>query len=249
MSFLHNLFSKKPAGPAEDFIFVDMHSHLIPGIDDGSKSLEESVSLVKDFVDLGYKKIITTPHIMGDFFKNTKETIYPGLKTLREKLIEEGIHIEIEAAAEYYLDEWFIEKLDKDEPLLSFGKRYLLFETSYMNASSQLHQAIFKLRSLGYIPILAHPERYTYLYAEGFDAFKKIYDMGVLFQINLNSLAGYYSKPAKVFAEKLIDNKMVDFVGTDCHGQRHIDVLRKVKASSYYKKLNNLPLLNNSLLS
>lgn len=249
MSFLRNLFAKKTVGPTEDFIFVDMHSHLIPAIDDGSKSVEESVSLVKGLIDLGYKKIITTPHIMGDFFKNSKETIFPGLKILQDKLIEEGIDIKIEAAAEYYLDEWFIEKLDKEEPLLSFGKNYVLFETSYMNASSQLHQAIFKLRSIGYTPILAHPERYTYLYGGGFDGFKEIYDMGVLFQINLNSLAGYYSKPAKVFAEKLIDHKMVDFVGTDCHGQRHLDVLRKLKTSSYYKKLNDLPLLNNSLLS
>jgi len=248
MNFLRRLFSKNTVEQVDEFIFVDMHSHLIPGIDDGSKSLEESISLIRDFQLLGYKKIITTPHIMGDFFKNSKETIYPGLKTLQDKLREEGIDIEIEAAAEYYLDEWFIEKLEKGEPLLTFGNKYVLFETSYMNASSQLHQAIFKLRSSGYTPILAHPERYTYLYSS-FEGFKEIYDMGVLFQINLNSLAGYYSKHAKLFAEKLIDHKMVDFVGTDCHGQRHIQVLQKVKTSSYYKKLRQLPLLNNSLLS
>ncbi|MGN6646778.1 MAG: tyrosine-protein phosphatase [Cytophaga sp.] len=248
MSFLSQLFSKKPETPADDFIFADMHSHLIPAIDDGSKSLEESVALVKNLKALGYKKIITTPHIMGDFFKNTRETIVPGLKMLSDKLAEENIDIILQAAAEYYLDEWFMEKLEKDEPLLTFGKNYVLFETSYMNESRQLHQAIFLMRSKGYSPVLAHPERYTYLY-EGFDHFRKIYDMGVLFQVNLNSLAGYYSKPAKHFAEKLIDHKMVDFVGTDCHGERHIEVLHKVKASPYYNKLRDLPLLNNSLLS
>lgn len=248
MSFLSSLFSKKPEAPADDFIFVDMHSHLIPAIDDGSKSLEESVSLIKSLKALGYKKIVTTPHIMGDFFKNSKETIMPGLKLLEEKLAEENIDMQIEAAAEYYLDEWFMEKLEKNEPLLTFGKNYVLFETSYMNESTQLHQAIFMMRSKGYFPVLAHPERYTYLY-QGFEHFQTIYEMGVLFQINLNSLAGYYSKPARHFAEKLIDHKMVDFVGTDCHGERHVDVLRKVKITPYYNKLRGLPLLNNSLLS
>jgi protein-tyrosine phosphatase len=247
MSFLTSIFGKKNT-PVEDFIFVDMHSHLIPGIDDGSKTVEESIRLIKQFASIGYKKIITTPHIMGDFFKNSPETILPGLSLLRAQMMVENIDLEIDVAAEYYLDEWFIEKLQNNTPLMTFGGKYVLFETSYMNEPAQLHQAIFLMRSSGYIPVLAHPERYTYLY-DGFASFQKIYAMDVLFQINLNSLAGYYSKPAKIFAEKLIEHKMVDFVGTDCHGQRHIDVLQKVKQSPYYKKLIELPLLNNSLLT
>lgn len=247
MSFLKSLFTKNQH-INEDWLFIDMHSHLIPGIDDGSKSIEESLSLIQEFKNLGYKKIITTPHIMGDFFKNSKETILPGLTELKAKLAESKIDIEIEAAAEYYLDEWFIERLERNEPLLKLGGNYVLFETSYMNRPSQLHQAIFLMRSLGYIPVLAHPERYSYLYSD-FKLFKEIYEMDVLFQINLNSLAGYYSKPAKIYAEKLIDNNMVDFVGTDCHGKRHIDVLAKVKLSSYYQKLKKLNILNNTLIS
>ncbi len=247
MSFLKSLFSK-PQPIAKDWLLVDMHSHLIPGIDDGSKSIEESLHLIREIKNLGYKKIITTPHIMGDFFKNSRETIFPGLIELKTRLAELNIDIEIEAAAEYYLDEWFIEKLERNEPLLKLAGNYVLFETSYMNRPSQLHQAIFLMRSSGYIPVLAHPERYTYLY-EDFKFFKEIYDMDVLFQINLNSLAGYYSKTAKVYAEKLIDNNMVDFVGTDCHGQRHIDALAKVKMLSYYQKLQKLNILNNTLIS
>jgi len=248
MSFLTSIFGKKTAAPLEDFIFVDMHSHLIPNIDDGSKSLDESVELIQKLERFGYKKIITSPHIMGDFYKNTPKIILSGLSILKERLVAENIEIEIEAAAEYYLDEWFIEKLNNAEPLMTFGEKYVLFETSYMNEPVQLHQAIFLMRTLGYIPVLAHPERYIYLYND-FSEFKKIYEMDVLFQINLNSLAGYYSKAAKQFAEKLIDNNMVDFVGTDCHGVRHLDVLKQVKQTSYYKKLAKLNLLNNSLLS
>ncbi|WP_018341443.1 tyrosine-protein phosphatase [Cytophaga aurantiaca] len=248
MSFLTSLFGKKEQAQHEDFIFVDMHSHLIPKIDDGSKSLDESVELIKKLVEFGYKKIITSPHIMGDFYKNTPEIILGGLSELKQRLKSENIEIEIDAAAEYYLDEWFIEKLNKNEPLLTFGKKYVLFETSYMNEPAHLHQAIFSMRTLGYTPVLAHPERYLYLYND-FSAFEKIYEMDVLFQINLNSLMGYYSKPAKQFAEKLIDNKMVDFVGTDCHGMRHLNVLKDTRASKYYNKLANLNLLNNTLLS
>ena len=248
MSFLTSIFGKKKEILCEDFIFADMHSHLIPNIDDGSKSLDESVDLIQSMKSLGYKKIITSPHIMGDFYKNTPEIILSGLTILKERLKVEHIDMQIEAAAEYYLDEWFIEKLNKGESLMTFGKNYVLFETSYMNEPAQLHQAIFLMRTLGYTPVLAHPERYVYLYGD-FSAFKTIYEMDVLFQLNLNSLAGYYSKAAKQFAEKLIDNNMVDFVGSDCHGVRHLDVLKQVKQTSYYKKLAKLNILNNSLLS
>lgn len=248
MSFLSALLGKKKKVHIPDFLFVDMHSHLLAGIDDGSKSLDESVGLILRLKDLGYKKIITTPHIMGDMYRNTPEIILNALQLLKARLIEDKIDIDIEAAAEYYLDEWFIEKLTKGEKLLTFGQKYVLFETSFMNEPSQLHQAIFLMRTLGYTPVLAHPERYLYLYAD-FNAFKKIYDMDVLFQVNLNSLMGYYSKAAKLFAEKLIDNNMVDFVGTDCHGDRHLDVLKHVKTSTYYKKLIDSKILNNSLLS
>lgn len=248
MSFLTSLFGKKKLTPVPDFLFADMHSHLLADIDDGSKSLDESVELISKLKTLGYKKIITTPHVMGDLYRNTPEIISEALSLLKNKLAQENIEIEIEAAAEYYLDEWFIEKLNKGEKLLTFGEKYVLFETSFMNEPAQLHQAIFLMRTSGYIPVLAHPERYLYLYHD-FEAFKKIYDMDVLFQINLNSLAGYYSKAAKQFAEKLIDHNMVDFVGTDCHGDRHLDVLKQVKVSSYYKKLIGSKILNNSLIS
>jgi protein-tyrosine phosphatase len=248
MSFLKSLFGKKKLTHVPDFLFVDMHSHLLAGIDDGSKSLDESVELISRLKNFGYKKIVTTPHIMSDLYRNTPEIILESLTVLKGRLAQENIDIEIEAAAEYYLDEWFIEKLNTGERLLTFGGNYVLFETSFMNEPAQLHQAIFLMRTSGYIPVLAHPERYLYLYHD-FEAFKKIYDMDVLFQINLNSLAGYYSKAAKQFAEKLIDHNMVDFVGTDCHGARHLDVLKEVKDSSYYKKLVDSNILNNSLLS
>ena len=225
---------------------VDMHSHLLPGIDDGVETYEQSVEVIKKFIELGYKKLIITPHIMGDFYRNTPEIILDKLDKLNDIIHQLGLDIELEAAAEYYLDESFIERLQKGERLLSFGKKYVLFETSYMNASPHLTQAVFMMQSQGYKPVLAHPERYVYL----FNDYSKLHEwneIGLLFQVNINSLSGYYSKPSKVLAEKLIDNKMVHFLGSDCHGDRHLKPMKDAREGSYYTKALKLDLLNNTL--
>jgi len=248
MISLFKFFSKTNKNKDIEPVLVDMHSHLLPGLDDGSESLEDSIILIKEFVALGYKKLICTPHIMGDFFKNTPEIIHEKLAQLRKEVKNAGIDIQLEAAAEYYLDEWFMDKLDHKDNLLAFGgDKYLLFETSYINSSAYLDEALFRIKSLGLRPVLAHPERYTYLY-ENFNKFVEIYQKDVLFQININSLSGYYSKASQIFAQKLIGNNMVSFIGSDCHGIRHIEALRKSRLTNQYKKVLQSPLLNNSLL-
>ncbi|HEY8402001.1 MAG TPA: CpsB/CapC family capsule biosynthesis tyrosine phosphatase [Cytophagaceae bacterium] len=247
MNLFSRLFSRQEKVAEVPPLLVDMHSHLLPGLDDGADTLEDTLRLIEEFVSAGYKKIITTPHIMGDFYKNTPEGIRAKLEEVRKALRESNINVELEAAAEYYLDEWFMAKLDNGEELLTFGNKYLLFETSYINASAHLHEAIFKIKTSGYVPVLAHPERYTYLY-NSFQAYKDIYEKGVLFQLNLNSLSGYYSKAAQKIACQLIDHGMVDFVGTDCHGVRHIEAMKKSRATKSYIQLLQLNLKNNSLL-
>jgi len=246
MSWFQSFFSNKEEEVRP--IQVDIHSHLLPGIDDGVENFTEALDMVKRFSALGYKKLITTPHIMGDFYKNTPSGINDKLKELKRLVIESEIKIVLEASAEYYLDEWFIASLKKSEPLLSFGEnKYVLFETSYINEPAQLHEAIFLMKAIGYKPILAHPERYTYLYSS-FEKYKEIKDKGVLFQLNTNAISGYYSPTAQKFAEKLIDNNMIDFIGSDCHGIRHMNALDKSMKSRLYSKLLKLDLLNNTLL-
>ncbi len=248
MSFLRNIFSttKEVDSQLQD-IKVDMHSHVLFGIDDGADSLEESLLLLRELQSLGYKKIITTPHIMGDFFKNTPEIIFPKLEELKRISKEKGIEIELEAAAEYYLDEWFIERLKNNEKLLTFGNNYLLFELSYINPSAFIDEAIFMLKSQGYNPVLAHPERYTFWHGNT-KILQEIHDRGVILQVNINSLVGYYSKNALKMAEELIDLGLVKMLGSDCHGIRHIDALKKARETKHYKKA--LPnLLNNTLRS
>ena len=230
---------------------ADMHSHLLPGLDDGAETLEHSLDLLRALRDLGYRKLIMTPHIMGDFYKNTPEGIRAALRQLREAAASAGLgDVELECAAEYYLDEFLGRKLADGTEMLTFGgdKRYLLFETSYMNEPLNLFETIFDLQGRGYQPVLAHPERYTYFYGRFAEVEKLRRDHGVLLQINLNSLAGYYSPAAKKVAEQLIDAGLVDFVGTDTHHLRHTDtLLRRALPLPHMEKLLQLPLLNNTL--
>jgi protein-tyrosine phosphatase len=222
---------------------VDIHSHLLPGIDDGAKDLADSATLIKQFVHLGYQKLITTPHIMGDFYRNTPEIILEKLEEVRHFLQEMELHIQIEAAAEYYLDEWFIHKIEKGEKILTFGDGYVLFETGFHDKPKYLKETVFNLQASGYKPVWAHPERYTYLYQDS-KILEELYECGVFLQINLNSLAGYYHRAAKDFAEKLIEKGQVHFIGSDCHHFRHLEVLKTVRNLKSYSKLCELNILN-----
>ena len=228
-----------------------MHSHLLPGLDDGAETVEHSLELLQALRALGYRKLVMTPHIMGDFYKNTPEGIRAALQLLRESAAGAGLgDVELECAAEYYLDEFLGHKLADGTEMLTFGgdKRYLLFETSYMNEPLNLFDIIFELKAQGYTPVLAHPERYTYFYGRFAEIERLRRDYGVLLQVNLNSLAGYYSPAAKKVAEQLIDGGLVDFVGTDTHHLRHTDtLLRRTLPLPHLEKLLQLPLLNNTL--
>lgn len=240
------LFRRNDAGSPFAEIAVDMHSHILPGIDDGADTLEKSLEMIAVLGDLGYRKLILTPHIMGDFYRNTPVGIREKLFLVQKAVQEKGWEMELECAAEYYLDEWFLGKLKAEEPLLSFGDNYVLIETSYINEPFNFKEIIFSLKAAGYTPVLAHPERYTYLYHR-LEALQEILDLGVLFQVNLNSFSGYYSPAARKVAEKLVDLKQVHFVGSDAHHPRHLAILPKAVANPYFKKALALPLRNPQL--
>ncbi|MEP2671226.1 MAG: CpsB/CapC family capsule biosynthesis tyrosine phosphatase [Cyclobacteriaceae bacterium] len=225
---------------------TDIHSHLLPELDDGVKSLEESAQLIHQFIELGYKKIITTPHVMSDFYRNEPSAIVEKLELLKQYLKSENINIPIEAAAEYYLDESLIERINKGEKLLTFGNKYLLFETNFLTEPFQLKEFIFSITTLGYKPVLAHPERYQYL-VNNFEKVEDLKNRGVLFQINIPSIIGAYSKPIQKLAIQLIDKGWVDFLGSDCHNQIQMNILKDTFRNKYFQKALELPLLNRSL--
>ena len=256
--FWQKLFGSAPAPDALPpaslaALGADMHSHLLPGLDDGAETVAHSLDLLRELQRLGFRKLVMTPHVMGDFYKNTPEGIRAALAELRAAAAEAGLgNVALECAAEYYLDEWLGRKLADGTELLTFGgeQRYLLFETSYMNEPFNLTATIFELKAAGYTPVLAHPERYTYFYGRFEEIVKLRQEYGVLLQLNLNSLAGYYSPAARHVAEKLVDGGLVDFVGTDTHHLRHTATLAtKTVSAPYFRKLLALPLLNSSLLA
>ena len=256
-SFWQRLFgTSAPAAaqPASSLAMLgaDMHSHLLPGLDDGAETLAHSLDLLRELRELGFRKLVMTPHVMGDFFKNTPAGIRQALGTLQAAAAEAGLgDVVLECAAEYYLDEWLGRKLADGTEMLTFGgeRRYLLFETSYMNEPFNLTATIFELKAADYTPVLAHPERYTYFYGRFEEIVKLRQEYGVLLQLNLNSLAGYYSAAARHTAEKMVDGGFVDFVGTDTHHLRHTALLgTKTVNAPYFRKLLQLPLLNQSLL-
>ncbi|QCK17143.1 tyrosine-protein phosphatase [Mangrovivirga cuniculi] len=222
-----------------------MHSHILPGIDDGVKSVEESLIVIRKFIDLGYEKLIATPHIMSDFYKNTPVTISNAYHQVIDAVEKENLPISIDFAAEYYLDDSFAKKVENDEQLLTFGDNYLLFETSYINPPANIEEVIFLMFSKGLRPVWAHPERYPYLFEN--NLFGRMKDRGVLFQINANSLGGYYSPQAKKHVEKLIKEGSVDFVGSDCHKLKHLEYLESIMNKKAFRNLLEKKYLNQSL--
>jgi len=245
-------FFKKKKLKKEDTTFislkVDIHSHIIPAIDDGAKNIEDSIQLIKGLQDIGYQKIITTPHIMSDAYKNSASNIYEGLELLQQRLKEENVVLDVDVGAEYYLDDGFYDKL-KDSKVMSINDKYLLFETSYLTKPIQLEDMIFAISSAGYIPLMAHPERYRYIkdYKSEYMRFK---DLGVMFQCNINSFGGYYGVDAKNKVLFLSQNGMIDFLGSDLHHIKQIEFLKKVIQTKEYNDIFvSNDILNNTLIT
>ena len=246
---MFGLFKKSISQQPEiDFsgLGADMHSHLIPGVDDGAQTLEESIALVNAMKDMGFGKIITTPHIMADYYRNTRDTINKGLDILLEELHKQNINMPVEAAAEYYLDENFETKLQKGD-MLTMGDGFLLFEISFVNFPQNMFEMVEKIRDKGYKPILAHPERYSYFF-NSMDNYRKIKESGCYLQLNTISLAGYYGKATQKIAEELVDNMMVDFIASDMHHLRHANALKQSLHLEYVRTLLSNYQLQNSLL-
>lgn len=237
MGIFSNLFKKKEVLPPFNLgrFKSDMHSHLIPGIDDGAQDMDQTIAMLAKYESLGYKKVVTTPHIMTDSFPNNRDTILSGLEKVKNEIKKVGIEIEIEAAAEYYFDETLMPKI-KNKELLTFGDNYVLVEFAFHSPPQFLDQLFFELKTHGYRPVIAHFERYLY-YLGKIDKAEKWRSEGINIQINLNSLFGQYGPEVQKQAEKLIDEGQFDFVGTDCHRIEHLMILEKNLSSPYLHKI------------
>ncbi|GAC1419406.1 MAG: capsular polysaccharide biosynthesis protein [Flavisolibacter sp.] len=225
----------------------DMHSHLIPGIDDGSQDIETSLALIKGLSAFGLKKLITTPHVLSEMYPNTSQQITQGLGILREACLKEGIDIALNAAAEYFIDETLEEELNKKANLLTFYSNHILVEFSMITAPMDLQKILFEMQIHNYQPVIAHPERYIYL-ASNKTLFEDLKDSGCMFQLNLLSLVGFYGASVKDLAEYLIRKNMYDFAGTDLHSLRQLPAYQQLSGSSTLKDLKDSGTIKNYLL-
>lgn len=242
------LFRSKKLLPPIDFglLKTDMHSHLIPRIDDGSQSMDQTIAMLAKFESLGYEKIITTPHVYSDCYKNTPEIILEGLQHVQQTAKQLGLNIQLEAAAEYFCDEYFMELIHSGQ-LLPIQGKYVLMEFPFLSEMNNWKEFIFGVQSSGYFPIIAHFERYVYWHGS-IEKAKEMKGLGAKIQLNINSLTGHYGPEVKKQGERLIDHQLVDFLATDCHRIQHL-VLMEAKANLPYlhKALNTNHLLNNTL--
>ncbi|MEP5610783.1 MAG: CpsB/CapC family capsule biosynthesis tyrosine phosphatase [Cyclobacteriaceae bacterium] len=225
---------------------VDIHSHLIPGIDDGVKTLDHSIEVIKKFADLGFKKIITTPHIHPNYPNSTDE-IRRGLSTVQSRIEEEKLDLEVEAAAEYFVDDVFMKSISEDKEILSFGPNFVLVESSFLNKPIFFESCLFELQSKGYQPVLAHPERYRFL-EEEIDWLLELKEMGILLQVTISSFAGFYGKIPEKIAKTLFSRNMIDFLGSDLHSYNQIKYLEQGLRHKSVEKLCKSPHLKNGSL-
>lgn len=225
--------------------FIDMHNHILPGIDDGAKSTAESLQLIKEFSEFGVKNFIATPHIMHNYYDNTPKTINLSLSSLQEELDKNDLSdVVISAAAEHMIDSNF-ETILVNEEVMPMQKDHLLIEMSYLQRPINFDESIVAIAHNRFFPILAHPERYNFLHGrtKKYGEFKQ---QGIYFQLNMLSLGEFYSKEVQKIALKLLEEGMIDFIGSDVHNINQLNSLKKLTINKKTKALL-LPIIENTI--
>jgi tyrosine-protein phosphatase YwqE len=216
------------SGAPTDFSFlgVDFHSHLIPGIDDGATDMPATLQLLEGLQSLGFSGVITTPHIHGDFYKNSTVNIQAGLEDVRAALPASGAAgLKLGVSAEYYLDNYFLEKV-LPHGLMTFGANQVLVEVSMMGWPQNFDTILFAVQAAGYQPVLAHPERYPF--EQNLKTYERLKERGVQLQMNMLAPIGYYGPGVKALALQLLDAGLYDYAATDMHHDRHLNTLRQM---------------------
>lgn len=236
---MFSLFKKKSTySPGKGYfpISTDMHSHILPGIDDGSPDVDTSIELIKGLMELGITRSVATPHIISDMYRNDETSINNALSVLKKELVKQGIDFEVSAAAEYMMDAYFFDLLMGKSKLLTISGNLILTEFSYATVPNNPEKMSFSVITEGYRPILAHPERYPYYYSN-YKMFHHLEDLGFLLQVNLLSFTGYYGKEAAKASHYMLKHNLVSYLGTDLHHERHLDAFKLAVGNDVYKKL------------
>ena len=236
MTSIFNSLFKRQRQPL--FFATDIHCHILPGIDDGAPDADYGAELVMRMSAWGLSRIIATPHVVGEVYENTPESISAALTRLQESMHAKGIPTTVQSAAEHRLDDLFSRNIIADT-LISHPGKHVLIENSFMQEARDINSIVIRLTNRGYIPIMAHPERFVYYHSANLKRYFELHRLGVRFQVNLLSIAGRYGSEPRHVAERLIEAGIVDFFGTDVHRHEHCDAIEAFLSSRNYDKLLN----------
>lgn len=226
---------------------TDIHSHIIFNVDDGSYSIDESIALIKKLKSVGFNNLIMTPHyIEGSNFVCENDEKLEKLEILREKVKEENIDINLYLGNEIFISDYIVEGIKNNKIYTLNNSKYLLFEIPFHNQILGLTDIIYEMKVAGYIPILAHPERYTY-FQDNYHLVDELKKEGLLFQCNFSSILGGYGDRAKKLIKYMLKNKYVDYLGTDIHHMDRTYVIdnfpkiekafNKIAGNKYYQEI------------
>ena len=233
-----------------EHLHIDFHNHILPGIDDGAKDVNDSYNLRIGLQERGFERCLYTPHIYTEIHPNTPETISNSYNTLFENCTYSNAFKSDSFAAEYMIDENFKNALNSNNPLLCIKDKKVLIEFSTLQLPFFAEETIFNLRLLGYTPIIAHPERYNYMFNNTTSnlTYTQLKDMGCDFQLNLLSLMGMYGDISKQASIYLLNKQFYDYAATDVHNSMHLRYLDKLIQSSIWNKWSKYPFKNQNLI-
>lgn len=197
---------------------IDIHSHILPNVDDGAGCIEESVEMVKTYLDNGIKKVIATPHYIVGYKNSCKNQNMIVLERLREVLYQEELNLEVYIGNEIYITMDIFTLLEEKKVATLNDSRYILLELPMFEMPIFVEDLIYNLLLKGYVPIIAHPERNKKIIDDPNILYNFI-NKGALAQLNLPSLEGRYGNDVKTTVEILLKHNMIHFVGTDAHSK------------------------------
>lgn len=231
--FMFNFFRKKEKIKLP--YKTDVHCHILPGVDHGAQSIEHAIELIRMQMEMGITRFFLTPHITKSTFENTPETINKAFDVFKEVVDKSGLDVELRVSAEYRLDEYSLNQFHENQ-FIPLPKEHILIENAYQQERLDIDEIIFDLQLKNLTPIMAHPERFMY-YASRKNRYTQMHNAGVLFQVNLLSLAGFFGKTARQNAEWLLEHNYIDMLGSDIHHREHANVISEYIQTKDFKKI------------
>ena len=231
---------------------IDVHSHILPNIDDGSRSIDETFNLIKEAKEAGFEGIICTSHYMENYYETDRPEREVWINAIHENLKNKNIEMNLYLGNEIYMSDNIIKLLEDGKATTMNDTSYVLFELPLNVEPMNLYDMVYEMQQYKIVPILAHPERYSFVQTDP-ELIYDLIDKGVLMQANYGSIVGQYGKKAQMIVQKFLENNMIHMLGTDAHRQNTIytkipEILVELKSLIGEEKLNELTTINPELV-